>query len=682
MTDVVQSVLHTAFQAHQAGDLEAAEQGYRQVLQRDERHPDALNLLGVVRSQRKDHPAAIECLLRAVAAKSGFVDAWLNLAKAFSSARRLPEAVGACDVVLRLEPGHREAMATQARALRKLKDHRGALNAARALLAVDPRSTEMAHMEANCLVELGELDQAHACYVACLARQPDDPALANDHAMLLVQLKREDEALPILERLATAVPPYLPACSNLGNLLHGRGDAVRARALHEQVVTLDPRLYAGWINFANVLQKDGELARARQALETARDLHPGRPEAWVNLAGVLMAQDEEVLALQTLRRAIELDPGSADAWNNLGAMELDCARPHRAQAAYAEAVQVAPGQAAAQFGLALACLMQGDFERGWPLYEWRWLGASQSRPDQRPRFSCPQWQGQTVSASASLVVYHEQGFGDTVQFLRFVPGLAERFAEVVLIVQPGLWALARHHLPARIVVLNSDQGQQAVRERRFDWHCPLGSLPWAFGLRDPDRIPGTAGYVRVPPAWPVPAAFETLRQGARAVSRPVVGLCWAGNPELAHDKSRSLTLASLRDLIAGHDLRWVSLQKQRSQADADLLQVLGVLDLSADLGDFTDTAAVIAGLDLVIAVDTVIAHLAGALGRPCWLLNRHQSEWRWMLGRTDSVWYRSLRQFRQPRRKDWASVLGSVDLALAEAFARRVSSPPALGGAS
>jgi hypothetical protein len=162
----------------------------------------------------------------------------------------------------------------------------------------------------------------------------------------------------------------------------------------------------------------------------------------------------------------------------------------------------------------------------------------------------------------------------------------------------------------------------------------------------------------------------------------VVGLCWAGNPELAHDKSRSLTLASLRDLIAGHDLRWVSLQKQRSQADADLLQVLGVLDLSADLGDFTDTAAVIAGLDLVIAVDTVIAHLAGALGRPCWLLNRHQSEWRWMLGRTDSVWYRSLRQFRQPRRKDWASVLGSVDLALVEAFARRSLSPLTLSGAS
>ena len=682
MTDVVQSTLHAAFQAHQSGDLDAAERGYRQVLQQDERHPDALNLLGVVRSQRKDHPAAIDCLLRAVAAKPGFVDAWLNLAKAFSSARRLREAVGACDVVLRLEAGHREAMATQARALRKLKDHRGALNAARALLSVDPRSTEMARIEANCLVELGELDQAHACYVECLRRQPDDPALANDHAMLLVQLEREDEALRILERLATANPPYLPACSNLGNLLHGRGDAARARALHEQVVTLDPRLYAGWINFANVLQKEGELARARQALETARDLHPNRPEAWVNLAGVLMAQDEEVLALQTLRRAIELEPGSADAWNNLGAMELDCARPQRAQAAYAEAVRVAPGQAAAQFGLALASLMQGDFERGWPLYEWRWLGASQSRPDQRPRFACPQWQGEPVSGATSLVVYHEQGFGDTVQFLRFVPDLAQRFGQVVLVVQPGLLALARYNLPADIEVLSSDQGQQVVRERRFDRHCPMGSLPLAYGLRDPARIPGTAGYLRVSPSWRVPPAFEALRQEAGTGSRPLVGLCWAGNPELAHDKSRSLTLASLSGLIAGHDLSWVSLQKQRSGADAERLRELGVLDLSTALGDFTDTATVIAGLDLVISVDTVIAHLAGALGRPCWLMNRHQSEWRWMHGRTDSVWYRSLRQFRQPRRKDWASALDRMDQALAETFDRRSALPVVTGGAS
>jgi tetratricopeptide (TPR) repeat protein len=388
-----------------------------------------------------------------------------------------------------------------------------------------------------------------------------------------------------------------------------------------------------------------------------------------------MAQDEEALALQTLRRAIELEPGSADAWNNLGAMDLDCARPPQAQAAYAEAIRRAPEQAAAQFGLALACLMQGDFERGWPQYEWRWLGASQSRPDQRPRFACPQWQGQGVAAAASIVVYHEQGFGDTVQFLRFVPALAQRFGAVVLVVQPGLLALARHNLPAGIEVLSSEQGQQAVRERRFDWHCPLGSLPLALGLRDPARIPGAAGYLRVPPGWRAPAAFDTLRQEARVAPRPQVGLCWAGNPDLAHDKSRSVALAALRGLIAGHDLGWVSLQKQRSAADAELLHSLGVLDLSAELGDFTDTAAVIAGLDLVISVDTVITHLAGALGCPCWLLNRHQSEWRWMHGSNDSVWYRSLRQFRQPRRKDWAGVLTRLDAALAETFGRRRASP-------
>ena len=669
MSGTVDATLQAAFHAHQAGNLDAAAQGYERVLQAIPSQADALNLLGVIRSQRKDHQAAIELLLRAVAVKVEFVDAWLNLAKTFSSARRLREAVGACDVVTRLHPGHSEALATRARALRKLKDHAGALQAARACLEIDPDGLEMARLEAVCLTELQQFEDAQRCYERCIARHPDDLALANDHAMLLVQLKREQDAMDILERLVSLSEPFLPACSNLANLLHGRGERLRARTLHEQVISRDPRMYAGWINYANVLQKDGELAQARQALETACNLQPQRAEAYVNLAGVLMGQEQEQAALATLRKAIALEPDLPDAWNNLGAMELDCARPKMAQAAYAEAIQRSPGMAAAHFGLALSCLIQGEFERGWPLYEWRWLGASQSKPEDRPRFSCPQWKGdQGATQGTSIVVYHEQGFGDTVQFMRFVPALQGRFGQVTLVVQPALYELARCNLPSSVEVLTSEQGQRVVRERRFDWHCPMGSLPLALGLRDPAQIPQRASYLRVPSGRRAPASFEALRMQARETARPLVGICWAGNPELAHDKSRSIGLAALRGLIGARALGWVSLQKQCSEDDAALLRELGVVDPSAELLDFCDTAAIIQELDLVISVDTAIAHLTGALGRPCWLLNRFQSEWRWMHGRSDSVWYGSMRVLRQQRRNDWQGVLLQLDEALSETF--------------
>ena len=154
----------------------------------------------------------------------------------------------------------------------------------------------------------------------------------------------------------------------------------------------------------------------------------------------------------------------------------------------------------------------------------------------------------------------------------------------------------------------------------------------------------------------------------RETGQPLVGICWAGNPELAHDKSRSIGLAALRGLIGARALGWVSLQKHCSEDDAGLLRELGVVDPSAELLDFCDTAAIVQELDLVISVDTAIAHLAGAQGRPCWLLNRYQSEWRWMHGRTDSVWYGSMRVFRQPHRNDWQSVLHQLDEALNEQF--------------
>jgi len=667
----LQSTLQLAFGHHQAGRLDAAAQGYQEILNREPEHPDALNLLGVLCSQRKDYAQALSWLLKAIAAKPEFSDAWLNFAKTLSSSGRLREAVGACDVVLRLQPQHVEALATQARTLRKLNQLDAALMGARACLAVKADFLEMGRIEAACLVALKRYDEARACFEHWLDKSNKDEALSNDYAMLLVQLGRQQEAMARLEDLVGSPKPFLPACSNLGNLLYDQGEHERALALHQTVVDSNPQLYAGWINYGNVLQKHERLKDARQALEVAVRLKPERSEAYVNLASILMALGEEALAFDTLNKAITLAPDFVDAWNNLGAMALDCARLGDAQQAYTQAVARDPQLAAAQFGLALSYLMQGDFTRGWPLYEWRWLGASQAKPQEAPRFSCPQWTGQPTRPQAdSIVVYHEQGFGDTLQFARFLPLLLAKFAQITWVIQPELFDLVANNFPPQIQLLTSAQGQSVVRTRVFDWHCPMGSLPLALGLKTGQQIPGVSGYLKPLAGHSASPLLDDAVRQAKQDHKKVIGLCWSGNPGLAHNKTRSLKLSMLSELTQTPGVLWVSLQRERSLEEAQLLQTLGVMDLSEQLNNFSDTAAVIQQLDWVISVDTVVVHLTGALGVPCWLLNRFQSEWRWMQGGQDSAWYASVKQWRQERKNDWLGVLSSVKAAVTEEVRR------------
>lgn len=655
------ATLQEAFKRHQAKDLDAAALGYAQVLEIDPHNPDAHNLLGVLFSQKKDYPHAITHLSAAIAAKVGFVDAWLNLAKTFSSAGRLSEASGACDVVLRLQPLHTEALATLARTLRKLKQFEATLATARRFLAQSPGDLEMSRLEASCLVELKDYAAAQICFEKLMQKHPKDAMLRNDYAMALAEMDRPLEAIEWLRPMTQQHPPFGPACSNLANLLSTQGAHEEALALHALGMKAQPTLYAGWVNYANALQKNDDKVQARQALERAIELKPERAEARVNLASLLMGLGETQEAFETLQQALDLAPEFPDAWNNMGAMKLDHAQPKAAHEAYSRAASLAPDMANAQFGLALSCLMQGDFEHGWPLYEWRWLGASQSKPKERPRFNYPQWKGQATDATRhALLVYHEQGFGDTVQLLRFIAGLEKRFMRVVLVVQAPLMALARETLPAVIELISSDEGGPFLKKNLFHWHCPMGSLPLALGINHPNKIPSTERYLSVPSGR---KASHTLL-ATRAQGKRLVGICWAGNPDLAHDATRSLKLGMLEDLIRHTDVQWVSLQRERSPVEAELLKAWSVLDVAEDLKDFSDTAAVIATLDLVISVDTVITHLAGALGVKCWLLNRFQSEWRWMLGTSACAWYSSVKQFRQAQRNDWGNVLLDVQQAL------------------
>ncbi|MFA6313077.1 MAG: tetratricopeptide repeat-containing glycosyltransferase family protein [Sterolibacterium sp.] len=325
--------------------------------------------------------------------------------------------------------------------------------------------------------------------------------------------------------------------------------------------------------------------------------------------------------------------------------QLDAALP-----AYQKALELQPDYAAARYSLGLLHLLRGDWLAGWQGYELRWQGSDRAATEHRPATALPPWQGENVPAGSGIVVYAEQGMGDSIMCFRYASLLAERFAKVKFAETAPLVPLFRHGAPAGVEVVT--RIRQAIDETGYTHYIHSLSLPAAFRTT-PENVPSPP-YLQAPPD-----RTEFWRRRLACEARKKVGLVWQGG-KLSHAPARDMSFEHLRPLLAGTDILWLSLQK-----DATPQVTAPVTDWMNEMGDFADTAALIANLDLVIAVDTAVAHLAGALGKPVWLLNRFESEWRWMRGRNRTPWYPSMRIFNQPEPGDWGSVIRQVTSVLA-----------------
>jgi hypothetical protein len=321
-------------------------------------------------------------------------------------------------------------------------------------------------------------------------------------------------------------------------------------------------------------------------------------------------------------------------------------RHREALASFERALMLAPGNAEMEFNKALGLLIQGDFRAGWKSYEQRW-STQRWRADRRS-FAKPVWLGDEPLDGKTILLHAEQGLGDTIQFVRYVPRLAAAGAKIVLEVHPELKALLSR-LPGAAAVIGRGEPRPA-----FDLHCPLGSLPLACKT-EPVSVPADIPYLAAEPA-----RVERWRARLATLDGPRVALVWAGNAAHANDRNRSLPLAKLAPLWANPRARFVSLQRDLRAGDAQLLEGAPVLHLGAELADFDDTAAVLAGCDLVLAVDTSVAHLAGALGRPLWVLLPFSADWRWTKDADRSPWYPSARLYREARPGDWDGVMARV----------------------
>jgi tetratricopeptide (TPR) repeat protein len=544
--------------------------------------------------------------------------------------------------------------------------NRGQLAEARAvcegILAAEPRHAGALHLLGLIAAQAGNPCLALELIDRALAIDPHNAAAYCNKATALQELKQWDAALANYDEAIARKPDYAVAHSNRGNVLAGLRRWEAALASYDAAIAIQADFAVAWSNRGHALRELKRWEDALASYDRAIALKADFAEAWSNRGIVLKALDRLPEALASYDRAIGLRPGYAEAHANRGNVLKELNEWDAALACYERAIAAKPEFADAHFNKAIALLALGNFTPGWIEYEWRWKNPS-GLAIKRPReFSCPLWLGREPLTGKSIVLHCEQGLGDTLQFFRYVRAVADLAARVILEVQQPLVRLLEGSSGAWQLLAEGSALPDA------DYHCPLLSLPLAFGTT-PDTIPPPAPLA----ADPGRNAHWRARLGERRAPR--VGLVWSGNVNHANDRHRSVSLAEwVSHLPDG--FQYVSLQKEVRDVDRQALRAHpAILDLSAELHDFSDTAAVCANLDLLLSADTSVAHLGGSLGTKTWLLLPFNPDWRWLLNRSDTPWYPSVTLYRQQHLGDWRSVLRQIGAELTRLRHAVVSTP-------
>jgi len=618
---IIDDLLQRGLVDHRAGRLAQAESVYRQILNIDPEHADAHLCLG----------AALHALGRPMEAEASYRE------------------------VLRLRPNYPEAHRNLAYVLRALGRLTEAEASYRETLRLRPNSPEAHSNLGNALNALGRPAEAEASYREALRLRPNFPEAHSNLGTALHALGRLAEAEASCQEALRLQPDYPEAHYNLGVALNDLDRPAEAEASYREALRLRPNFPEAHSNLGNALYVLGRLAEAEASYREALRLRPNFPEAHSNLGNALNDLGRPAEAEASYRAALRLRPNFPEAHSNLGNALNNLVRPAEAEASCREALRLRPDYPEAHYNLGRTLLLAGRFEEGWKEYEWRWMTKMFSIVARD--FSAPLWKGEAIG-NRTILLHAEQGFGDTLQFCRYAALMASG-ARIILEVQAPLLRLMSRLPGVTQIIARGD------RLPPFDLHCPLMSLPHIFGTTL-DTIPARTPYLSADRT--LVANWQERLVGLDGLR---IGLVWAGAQWLnvagaaAVAGRRSIALKSLAALGEVSGVRFVSLQKGEPAAQAaDSSHGLTLYDFTTDLHDFEDTAALIVNLDLVVSVDTAVAHLAGALGKPVWLLNHFETSWRWLLNRDDSPWYPTLRQFRQPRPDDWNSVVCAARQAL------------------
>lgn len=459
------------------------------------------------------------------------------------------------------------------------------------------------------------------------------------------QLGQTPAALDLVRQAIAAAPGMALYHSNLCEMSRLAGRVDEAIAAGQRAIALDPRSAQAFGNLGIAFYDKGNYAAAIDCGRRAVELGPGVAQTHSNLGNAYRAVHRLEESIAAHERALALQPDFVDAWANMGSALHLIGRLDDAVAAFRRALALDPQHGNAHHGLSIITLLRGDLATGWQEYEWRWR--STEVPPRRLAGS--EWQGEPLEGRR-LMIHAEQGFGDVLHFCRYLPHFRERIGRAILLVPRPLHALLAETYPWLDVIYPGERPAPPV----YQHYCALMSLPRLHGTVL-ETIPNEVPYLEIPSA--ARTRWAARLADARALR---VGIVWAGNPKHVNDLNRSLPIDALAPILAVPGVRFYSLQVGGRERDLGRVARGAITDLAPDLTDFVETAAAIASLDLVIAVDTSVGHLAGALGKPVWLLLPWLPDWRWLLDRTDSPWYPTMRLYRQPVRHDWATVLQQV----------------------
>jgi regulator of sirC expression with transglutaminase-like and TPR domain len=439
---------------------------------------------------------------------------------------------------------------------------------------------------------------------------------------------------------------------NLGNALQAQGKLEEAVACHQRALSLNPDDPVVHNNLGNALKEQGKLEEAVACYQRALSLNPNNYTAHYNLGSALQEQGKLEEAVACHQRALSLNPDDPMVHNNLGNALQAQGKLEEVIACYRRALSLSPDDPLVHYNLAIIYLLKGNLKEGWEEYKYRFRKKNVAEYFDTNYLNIPQpfWDGSEIK-NKTILLYSEQGFGDTIQFIRYVPMVLEK-CDKIIVVCPELLVALMHQINGIHQVVK--QGEQLPD---FDFHCPLLSLPSVFNTTL-ETVPATVPYITNDPQ-------KVLKWRERLQSdsaRLKIGLCWAGN---AIPRNRSISLNMFSMLGDMGNITFYSLQKGKAAEQANVTpKGMELVDYTKDLNDFSDTAAFIENLDLIISVDTSVAHLAGALGKPVWTLLQFIPDWRWLLDRADNPWYPTMRLFRQSSIGDWSNVIISIKVAL------------------
>lgn len=645
--------------------------------------PQALVSMSLIALASRQTEAAVKMATAAVAAAPALAVAWVALGQALKAAGQLEDAEYTYNRAIQLDgPGPLARVGLGELKLATSRPEEAAYEFELALRH-SPASLS-AHMGlGNALAFIGKYEEALACYQRALALHPYLPEAEFAAGFALARLGRAARAEARYRAALSKRPDFAAAWVNLGCLNREQGREAAAETALSRALALQPNLISGWINLAILERERGRFRQAQDCLRKAFELNPDQVETLIAWCRFCAAQSDLPGARAWLQWALARSPGNEEAHNmegillhaegrfdeavtaferaealgsrvaasNRGNSLLGLDRNEEALRAHETAVEHDPVNAGAKYNLALTRLRLGDWRRGWSGYEARWHFREVHRTPRR--FSVPRWQGEPL-AGRRILLHAEQGLGDTIQFCRYAILVAERGGLPILQVQKPV-----EHLLRSLPVVRAGHAEVSLLDAALpplDLECPLMSLPAVFATTV-ETVPWPGPYL----AAETESAAEKLRQFPSVASGRRIGLAWAGNPRYKADRSRSTCLRTLLPLLRAVRATWISLQKGEPATQLSALpRDLSVLDASSGDQDLAETAATIATVDLVVTTDTSIAHLAGAMGKPVWILLPHFADWRWMQNSGTTPWYPTARLFRQTTPGDWRGVIDRV----------------------